>query len=448
MNWGFLALRRVGLVAALGLVSCSDPGIDAAAEVAAELRSLRIMLQANGGQAVAAPAVDRAQITNALSPLREALGGLAADQKELQSRQLVLTQELQRWSQLLAQNVTSQAHTEVEALVARLQQLEATLKAQDQRHREVEALLGGALDRTADKLEDFLKRLPSQPGATPAEAKDKDAVPGAAGAESAAPPVAPASKQAGSGEKVGVKVGAMPRPGRHAQTWWWLGVVGLAGLFGLGFAWRLRRGGRAGSAVGQAPRGDPAAEEGPGFDRGVEEIWAAAALLGEAVGRLREAESPATARLPEAGLGSQPGPASPEGGVPEGEWPTDDDYFVLEDGDLEEGETEPAEPPAESPAEPKVAEVAPAEAAPAVVLPRPLEPARPAELACRLRVANPDRAMADVLLLLGSDPRVLRRPQPTVSVHANMLEVHFAVLPALPLGERGQLEQRLRDAVA
>ncbi len=56
--------------------------------------------------------------------------------------------------------------------------------------------------------------------------------------------------------------------------------------------------------------------------------------------------------------------------------------------------------------------------------------------------------MADVLLLLGTDPRVLRRPQPTVSVHANVLEVHFAVLPALPPGERGQLEQRLRDAVA
>ncbi|MBP8300591.1 MAG: hypothetical protein KA020_09520 [Planctomycetes bacterium] len=63
-------------------------------------------------------------------------------------------------------------------------------------------------------------------------------------------------------------------------------------------------------------------------------------------------------------------------------------------------------------------------------------------------MANPDRAMADVLLLLGTDPRVLRRPQPTVSVHANVLEVHFAVLPALPPGERGQLEQRLRDAVA
>jgi hypothetical protein len=429
MKFGRRSLHRVGLAAlAACFVACSDPGNDPSLEVAAELRALRTMLQTNGGStARTAPVVDRELITNALSPLREALEGLGAEQKELQIRQLALTQELQRWSQLLAQTVTSQSHSEAEALTARLQQLEAALKAQDTRHREVEALMGGALDRTADRLEDFLKRLePASPPRT-SEPRTEGATPGAGVPQPTAPETAS-----------GTKIGAVPRTRRQATTGWWIALLSLATAVGIGFAWRLRRSGAvsSGSPVTGLTAGQSPTDGTPIFDQGVDEIWAAAALLGEAVGRLREAEPATEMRAPEpADSNSAPdsGPVEPD------EWPEGDDLFVIDED--EEPYNAPADEEGAVPATP--ANVA--RAVPQVILP-PKD--RPAELACRLRAADPGRAMADLMLLLASDPRVLRRPQPTVSLHADMIEVHCSVLPALPAGERGQLEQRLRDAVA
>jgi hypothetical protein len=54
--------------------------------------------------------------------------------------------------------------------------------------------------------------------------------------------------------------------------------------------------------------------------------------------------------------------------------------------------------------------------------------------------------MQSVLEILGGDPRVLQRPEPTIRCGADTLEVTFRVVPDLPPGERSHLEQRLRDA--
>ena len=177
--------------------------------------------------------------------------------------------------------------------------------------------------------------------------------------------------------------------------------------------WRMRR-----SAAAELvdPQGSEARvnAQPAAFDRGVEEIWAAAAMLGEAVGRLRQTE------------GVDPSLSNPIDRPPEVqmEGVKLDDVFVLD-------EEEPLHEPG-----------------PAPVVMLPVSKPRPDELACHLRATDPTRAMACVLRVLGDDPRVLRRPRPTVVVSADGIDVHFAVLPALPAGERSQLRQRLADAVA
>jgi hypothetical protein len=192
---------------------------------------------------------------------------------------------------------------------------------------------------------------------------------------------------------------------RGSSNWWWGGVASLATLVGVFCLrrWRL---------TATRPRRDGRAAADPGVEEtGVQEIWAAAALLGEAVGRLRDSTT-AAATEPTDELGDA------------GE-DFHDDLIVLDDELL-------------SPTAPD-ATVAPTEDLPS------LRPA-PAVATCRLRTEDPARSMQTVLQILQQDPRVLRRPEPAVRCSRDCLEVSFRLVPELPAGERSHLEQRLRDA--
>lgn len=126
-------------------------------ELADEIRALRLAMQERAVAREAAPAAG--QVTAALSPLREALAELVQTQRTLAERQVQLGGELQRWSQLLVDDANEERANEARALTERLAAIEATMREQDERHREVEALLTGALDRTASQLESFLTRV-------------------------------------------------------------------------------------------------------------------------------------------------------------------------------------------------------------------------------------------------------------------------------------------------
>lgn len=385
-----------GLLACAG---CGDAGTATDGEVAAELRALRaVLVQQAAEPSGSQPTFDPSLLTTAMNPLREALEGLGRQQSDLQQRQLALTQEMQRWSQLLVGSVGEAHREEGAALTARLQQLETALQQQDARHREMEVLLQGALDRTADRLEDFLKRLGDE--ARPAPTKEGSGQP-------AASPGGPKS--------VG-EVQARRGAARNA-AWWWGGVAVLGACFGFVCFRRWQR--RAGPS---APR--PVAAPMPQTDPGVQEIWAAAALLGEAVGRLRSTATPNEPQpLPEPASS----PLPPEGTVPASDLEDDpardlEDFVVLDDELLH----------------PKVPARGPVghagEAPPSTV--------------CHIRSEDPGKAMQAVMQVLGSDPRVLRRPEPTVRCSRDNLEVTFRALPGLPAGEKSHLEQRLRDACA
>jgi len=406
-------VRRMLLVALAACGACTDPEADPMHEVAAELRALRVAMRAPAAGAANAPTLDREQFGAALAPLREALEALVANQQQLHAKQLALTQELQRWSQLVAQVATGTARAESEALEQRLRALEQELKAQDARHREVEGLLGGALERTADRIDALLKRLQGQaeqtPAATPDSPKDSNPVPAPAAQPGAGAPRATGGTLPGGDDAVGLG----PRTRRQAMSGWWIGLLAAAVAVGAGFAWRLRR--TAVAAGGAGPASEPAPAAQPAFDHGVEEIWAAAALLGEAVDRLRE-----TGGLPEAGSVVEPA----------GEAATEE-AFVLDEG-IPAGCAAPEGRPAEpSPERDVVAAAAP-----------------PEEVVLRLRVADAASAGARVLRTLGGDPRVLRRPGPSVVAADQGLTLRFSVVPGLPSAERAELERQLRSPQA
>lgn len=403
MTPGSLRPKAMALLACLAVAGCDRAGAAAPDEVAAELRALRQALLAQPRAAAPrTPGSSATEITAAMAPLREALAAMAANQRDLQQRQLALTQELQRWSSLLVENTDAARRDQGEALTQRLQQLEAALQAQDVRHREVEALMQGALERTADRLGDFLQRVGA--GVDAAADSPAPALDGGAGAADKAdatsppgggePPAAPASGKAADG--VGTRWQR-----RSGASWWWGGAAAMATFAGVLCLRRLRQSTDLPRAVAReiGPIAEPATRTAAGGDPDVQEIWAAAALLGEAVGRLRDSTAAADA-------------------VPAAE--PDDEWVVLDD-ELLTPDAAPAEPP-------------------------PVLRGEPAAATCRLRTEDPARSMQSVLAILQSDPRVLRRPEPAVRCSHEWLEVSFRWLPEVPPGERSHLEQRLRDA--
>lgn len=406
------------LVALAG--GCGDSLPEPESEVAAELRALRAVLVEQGREpARPREPWDGAALAAALAPLREVMDGLSAHQQELQQRQLALTQEMQRWSQLLVESVAVARQEEGASLTLRLQQLETALRDQQQRHQQVEILLQGALDRTADQLENFLRRLDG--GAIP----PSDAATPPPSADPAAQPPGPQPGGGADGAKPAKTVGSAPRARRarsDGSAWWWGGTTVLAlGLCVVCFRRLRREPARRLRGADAGSRSTPVAAD---PDPGVQEIWAAAALLGEAVGRLRESTS-----------GAPDGPATATGAhVPssqtDGDRATGDDFIVLDDELLRSQEPLP-----DAPDRPSLSR-------------RPAGGALPEGTVCHIRTADPVRAMQAVLQVLGEDPRVLRRPEPLVRCGNDSLEVTFRALPGLPAGERTHLEQRLRDACA
>lgn len=348
---------RSMLAALLVLVACSDAAPTAHEEVAAELRALRLALaeQQRPAPPAAGGAVDAAA---ALQPLRDGMQALAAAQREQAARQLALAQEMQRWQQVVFAAVGAAKNEEAQSLAQRLQQLEQQLREQDERHREVEALVQRALDQTGERIEEFLQRLQTLPAggravpkpAEPAPTAPGDSTPGAERRTSQARTIAP------------------------AQRWWWLLVTGLGAAMAFVFLRRSRR-----EALPPAAPAEPTSA-----DPGAREIWAAAALLGEAVDRLRANDA-----------GRAPAADSTQ------------DLVVVYDGDQP---PPPAGPPVET-------------------------------IRCAAAAGE-----ARVLALLAADARVLRRPAPSAHGPANAREIRFHLLPNLPAGERQALLASLRRA--
>ena len=410
MKWRWL------LLALLPLAACGEVAPSVSEELVAELRALRRQ-QAQLPARAESPATDAAALRQALElslqPMRDVVQGLARQQQELQDRQLALTQELQRWSKLLVESVAANRTEESQALTGRLQQLEQRLSAQDAHQREVETLMQRALEHTAVQLEEFLRRVSG--GAS-------------TGAAGTPPP------GAANGDPTPLDAQALsPRGNRRGSIdrWAWFALVAMAAGAGWWFVRQSRRAARLpppitaprpaehvqldGVAMALAAGGDlsPAMSLPTGLvrpDAEAPEIWAAAALLGEAVGRLRQQPPPGAAALTPLAPRTPPPAAMPQ--APADDAAVDaDDLFVLEGLDPE----------------------------PRAVGPVPVRMLLPgvAEL----------RALAEVPRILASEPAVLRQPAPVVRAVAGGCEVLVALLPWTPGGERGRIEQRLRDAL-
>jgi hypothetical protein len=432
-------MRRGLLALACSLfAACSEVAPTPTEELIAELRAWR--RQQAASQAASPPVVDaaaaRGAIAESLQPLREIVADLSARQRELQDRQLALTQEMQRWSQLLVESVQGARGEQSQAIAARLQQLEQSLREQDARHRQVEDLMGGALERTAAQLEAFLQRV-------------SGVAPGG-GSATAAPVEASAARFADA-----VPTRSGPRLG--LDRWGWFLLVTMAGCAGWWFVHRARRSPRLVpaewpdatdttnhdvAALTTAPTATPTAAPVAALsslddlvrpDAGAQEIWAAAALLGEAVGRLRQnhqandaADAPVSPPVPTWVAAADPmaGPDLREPATTPPVEPLDQDreleeLFVIDGLDLDD--------------------VAGEERAP--------ERTGPQLWRCRMAGGDAVRAATTLPPLFASEPAVLQKPAPVVRPIAGGIEVVFALLPGTPGGEASRIEQRLRAAL-
>jgi len=316
-SWWLSALLPFVLFAACEPRKIEIEGLD---ELTSEIRSQR-MRDSRGpaGTQGSGEAIPADQIQAAMSPLREVLSQLAASQKDLSNRQATLTKEMQQWTHLLVQSMQETRATEANKLSKRLKELEQSIAAQDERHRQVEQLLGSALDRTADQLEEFLRRVGAGVPSENTPPTEASGTPGANGTTGTPPPKPtgnggqpagapdPASGPASGGESGGEQQASL------RWLWWTLALMSVAsGLL-------LLRGRRRPRPVAMAPemqfapatpKSEPESDiatQAPaealseplaaavaatkGDDQNepdVEELWAAAALLGEAIGRLKQ----------------------------------------------------------------------------------------------------------------------------------------------------------------
>ncbi|GAB4146445.1 MAG: hypothetical protein Fur0037_14490 [Planctomycetota bacterium] len=258
--------RTLLLILLLPFASACERQDSVAPEILFELRQLR---QAAGRASPAKSSLAAEDLRLALSPLEDTLRTLLADQQDLRTRQLALTDELQRWTGLLAK--ARGAGPETETLSKRLEKLEQELRSQDRRHQEVQELLRQSLEKTSERIQAFLERLegvaPSgpDPGKTGGEPKGESGT--------AFEP----DRQASASQRPVFS----PKPSRAEP--WNLALLGVAVVVAAAFAWRCWRGEEEIPAeTGEAPRG---AENN-------EELWTAAALLSEAVDRLKGAPPP------------------------------------------------------------------------------------------------------------------------------------------------------------
>ncbi|MGE3175049.1 MAG: hypothetical protein AB7O97_20645 [Planctomycetota bacterium] len=523
------------LACALGGCGGGNDDRDDAAEQSAlldELRSLRAAL---------APPVDQRSLDRALLPLQESIQALGREQGGLQQRQQALSDELSRWTMYFAltgragappvpwqwpmpgspdarqpgfspTSPGTQAQPTDPGLMARLDQLEALLRGQSQRQQDLEAVVTRSLDATSQHVEALLGDLQQMRLAATAPAT------GAPTAQPNARPDAPPAGTAPDGSRAadaaltgGTRPAASrPTPGATADTdadadadadaarladdaaqreaaflgerarlhQEWLIAVLAVGLLAIVFlGWRLLR--QPARPRQPDPEPDP---QSPG-DMSTDELWAAAGLLSEAVGRLRGAV-PADAAIepavatpaddvaapapdvvdvvpPQAGgtpvassASRPPAAASPQPDA-------DDELFVLDDEQSLLAEVDWSQLPVQRPG----GSAAPGPATPA---PAPADAQRHERAATdsgvggngaanghtadtdplrwTLQLDTDDHVMARATIdaYLKSDPRVLRRPAPVVRPNAAGLCVECVLLPGLLPGEREHLRATLQ----
>lgn len=430
--------RRWGLAILVALAACAEPNDEAQREVAAEIRALRLALRDLPAPQPAAPTPppDLGAVTAALQPLREVVDQLARQQRDLATQQTALVGELQRWTVMVGPllaagqgQASDAARAELASMAARLQQLEQALAAQEARHREVEDLLGKTLDRTADRLEEFLQRVapieraaPTPTGTNPAEAKPQ-----------------PAKPAPGEGVAERERIGTAPR----ARGWRglpageiaaWLGALLTSLAIGVGFAFRLRRPAAAGTMAVGVP------------DRAVEDLLAVAPLLGPAAPTCPLAPPPVAAGAPEIPAPNPPPETRAEVTVEApsptlaveadpGEAQPDEDLFVLDE--------EPAQT-ADAAAQPAAEPPPPPPAAAAGEPPAPAE-APDAPLVRWLLVSADPLAAAERITWFWLREAALRETRPPVLVVGpGHLQLTWLPPAGLPSGRLAGLEVALR----
>lgn len=327
-----------------------------------------------------------------------------------------------------------------DALVARVADLEQKLQDQQRRQQQLEATVTKALDATAVHVDAILQQLAvlapgGAPGATAEPAPMGPAPTGPTPATSAHPVEATAHELGAAAEQ---REAAFLRNRLQSHTGWLIAVL-TVGVTAIGFlAWRLVR---QSPRPPQATGGDANAARG---DMTTDELWAAAGLLGEAVGRLRGG-APAQA------AGAAPAPlAAPADDLDLTAAVRDDDVFVLDDDDdallaaidweavgVDDTAVQTASPspdPTASAPPQRPVEGAAADATRAAPLPWTIS----------LDTRDPVTARAAVDAYLRSDPRVLRMPAPVVRSSGDGITVELALLPGLLAGEREHLRSTLQ----
>jgi hypothetical protein len=546
-------------------------------ELTAEIRSQRLLNREQTREGVGSrsgTAVDRgAQIQSAMAPLRDVLTQLGSSQSELAERQTALTQELRRWTQLLVQSMQSERSDEAVKLSKRLAELEKTISEQDKRHRKVEELIGSALDRTADQLEQFLNQVGANTGAAtsePARRKGggqetpKASQSGNGEAKSAAAPKAatntgaPAAPKKAAGGQASGPTTLPPSEQPKATTgkmanqqgslaWLW-GLAAMSLLAGSALLFSKRRArpftaipkgpsspmqGSAehrlptsksrkkersyaadqginnqetsrlmsgASTIGALPNDSVPSQENadragePAADKPeIEELWAAAALLGEAIGRLKNGNDaadpptktePAALPTPEsteampldfeaacdtdfdtvrvlpkrspdhADTGANP-PSDVKNNAGQGK---QSDIFQPEDSQANDAESAARPLRTDEHREPSQGVQTPQTGMTITTTPSqniaPSSSQTDAHIAnstpvtCRLHLQGDKQAESRVRSILGRDPRVLASPRPQVRCGVGGLEVSYWLVPGLTAGEHSLLDQQLRDTVS
>ncbi len=510
------------LVALPWLAGCGPAVPDPNAAMLEELRALR--------QAVAPAPIDSRSLAQALDPLAESLRTLNREQAAAQQRQQAMADELTRWSMFLALSgrtaagpawpastigtqpaagipaaATNVPAPQDPALLARIAELERELQRHEQRQQDVESVVERSLDGTAAHVDRILQRLqilaergelvPADAGAARAPAPEPvpatsttpapptrspaDAAPGVPSPGNASEP---AGERPGGGTELLAAVPArnlplvVPSPelaaaaeqrentflrGRTQLHQIWLIAVLTVGLGAIGLlAWRLlHRPAAARDELVDQPKGDMTTDE----------LWAAAGLLSEAVGRLRGAvpanadatvEPPTVVEAPggaevAAALAPSPVDAGEASSQPFGPTtdnhtttanqvaePVDaDDVFVLDDRANLLADVDWTRVAGEPPAAARTVVAGGDSTAPTN---GHVDAIGPPEWTILLESADHVLARATIDAYLRHDPRVLRQPAPQVRGQGQHIEVRLSLLPGLLAGEREHLRSTLQ----
>ena len=390
-------------IAALAHSCAPDPAVQQLVE---EVRAARMQRRA---ESTSAPTVQatRDLVEATVAPVGEVLSSVSKAQRELAGRQAELAAELQRWTQLVATEAAPEDGALLASLQQRLQALEAALAAERVRQDELESTVGAVVTRLSDQLTDFLGRL---------ETLQEHRL------EAAVEPL------------VTRREDASDRPSNLWPLW---GVAFLA--IGAG-VWLMlpstsARAGKRRERAALAPTAPPdeptPRDAGPTADSrepDVEQLWHTAAMLGEAIGKIKRADAgqvlPASTRPPAA--------------------PAAANQATVASGASAAGASSPdaADPGDRAPV--SGADRGDADADASGPRPRPGFPS--GSVSWSLRVRDASAVQARLLQMLRRDRRVLRQPTPVVEVAGDSLNVAFAWMPETPAGERALLEQKLREA--